>query len=198
MTYEETLKIMSVLKAAYPSFYRDMKRDDALAAVELWASMFADDDYGIVGAAVKALIASDEKGFPPVIGQVKARIRQITEPSPMTEMEAWALVSRAISNSTYNSEEEFERLPPEVQAVVHDPGQLRQWAMGSADDLETVVASNFQRSFRAKEKARKEYAALPHDVKRMMLRHGANAALPDGSDGLMRLFDGGESNDPVG
>ena len=188
MTYEETLKIMSVLKAAYPSFYRDMKRDDALAAVELWASMFADDDFGIVCAAVKALIAGDEKGFPPVIGQVKARIRQLTEPVQMTELEAWALVSRAVRNSTYNSEEEFAKLPPEIQDVVHDPGQLRQWAMGSAEELETVIASNFQRSFRAREKARKEYAALPGDVKRMMLQAGAFRELPEGSEGLQKLF----------
>ena len=188
MTYEETLKIMSVLKASYPSFYRDMKRSEAEGIVNLWAEMFADDDYGIVGAAVKALIASDEKGFPPVIGQVKARIRQITEPTPMTELEAWALVSRAVSNSTYNSEEEFAKLPPEIQAVVHDPGQLRQWAMGSSEDLETVIASNFQRSFRAKQKARQEYAALPGDVKRMMLQTGAIRELPEGSDGLQKLF----------
>ena len=188
MTYDETLKIMSVLKAAYPGFYRDMKRQDALEAVDLWAAMFADDDFGIVCAAVKALIAADEKGFPPVIGQVKARIRQLTEPKQMTELEAWALVSRAVRNSTYNSEEEFANLPPEIQDVVHDPGQLRQWAMGSAEELETVIASNFQRSFRAREKARKEYAALPGDVKRMMLQAGAFRELPDGSDGLQKLF----------
>lgn len=191
MTREETLQIMSVLKAAYPSFYKDMSRKDALAAVDLWAAMFADDDFGIVCAAVKAMIVNDEKGFPPVIGQVKARIRQLTEPVQMTELEAWALVSKAVRNSTYNSEEEFAKLPPEIQAVVHDPEQLRQWAMGSTEELETVIASNFQRSFRAKEKSRREYAALPSDVKQIMLKAGVRRELPEGSDGLERLFGGG-------
>lgn len=191
MTREETIKILSVLRGAYPAFYRDVKKPEALATVNLWAEMFADDDYCVVGAAVKALIAGDEKGFPPVIGQVKATIRQLTEPVQMTELEAWALVSKAVRNSTYNSEAEFAKLPPEIQSVVHDPEQLRQWAMGSTEELETVIASNFQRSFRAKEKARKEYAALPSDVKQIMLQAGVRRELPEGSDGLERLFGGG-------
>jgi hypothetical protein len=33
MTREETGAIMAMLKAAFPAYYRDMSRDDALAAV---------------------------------------------------------------------------------------------------------------------------------------------------------------------
>ena len=188
MTREETLQILSVLRGAYPAFYRDTGRQEAEAIVGLWASMFADDDATIVAAAVKALIAGDEKGFPPVIGQVKARVRQITEPAQMTELEAWALVSKAVRNSTYNSEEEFAKLPHELQDVIRDPGQLRQWAMGSTEELETVIASNFQRSYRTHQQRRKELNALPSDVKKMMLQAGVTRALPEGSDGLERLF----------
>lgn len=77
MDREETLKIMAVLKAAYPAYYRDMPKRDAENAVSLWNEMFAEDDYAVVGAAVKALIASDVKGFPPNIGAVKAQIQRI-------------------------------------------------------------------------------------------------------------------------
>lgn len=188
MTREETIQILSVLRGAYPAFYRDTGRQEAEAIVSLWAAMFADDDAAIVGAAVKALIAGDEKGFPPVIGQVKARIRQITEPAVMTELEAWSLVSKAVTNSTYNSEEEFAKLPLEIQEVIRDPGQLRQWAISPAEDLETVIASNFQRSYRVHQQRRKEYTALPSDVKKMMLQAGAMRALPEGSDGLEKIF----------
>lgn len=188
MTREETIQILSVLRGAYPAFYRDTSRQEAEAVVNLWAAMFADDDAAVVGAAVKALIAGDEKGFPPVIGQVKAKIRQITEQTPMTELEAWSLVSKAISNSSYNSEAAFAKLPPEIQDVIRNPGQLRQWALGSAEELETVIASNFQRSYRTHQQRRKEYNALPSDVKKMMLQAGETRALPEGSDGLEKLF----------
>lgn len=196
MTREETIKILSVLRGAYPAFYRDITKQEAESTIALWESMFEEEPYELVGAAVKAFISGDGKGFPPAIGQIKERIRQITAPKEMTEQEAWAIVSKAIQKSTYGSVEEFAKLPPEIQAVVHDPGQLRQWAIGSADDLETVVASNFMRSFRAKQKSIKEYMALPTSVKQMMLTAGF------GNDptepGLVRMFGGGDNVQMLG
>lgn len=165
MDRQETMKILSVLRGAYPAFYRDTSRQEAEAIVNLWAGMFAEDDYQLVAAAVKALIVADKKGFPPVIGQVKEYIRKLTAPEEMTEQEAWALVSKAIRNGTWGAKEEFEALPPQIQRIVGSPTQLSDWAKMDSDSVHSVVASNFQRSYRAKVKADKEYAALPADVK---------------------------------
>lgn len=188
MTREDTIKILSVLRGAYPAFYRDITKQEAESTIALWESMFDEEPYELVAAAVKAFISGDGKGFPPAIGQIKERIRQITTPEEMTEQEAWSLVSKALRNSTYGSEEEFKKLPPEVQAVVHDPGQLKQWAMSPADEVETVIASNFMRSFRAKQKATKEYMALPTEVKRLMISAGYRS---DPTEvGLVKMFGG--------
>ena len=188
MTREDTIKILSVLRGAYPAFYRDITKQEAESTIALWESMFDEEPYELVGAAVKAFISGDGKGFPPSIGQIKERIRLITQPEEMTEQEAWSLVSKALRNSTYGSEEEFAKLPPEVQAVVHDPGQLRQWAIGPADDVETVIASNFMRSFRAKQKASKEYLALPTSVKQLMIAAGYRSDPTEA--GLVKMFGG--------
>ena len=77
MTRDETLKIMAVLKATYPNFYKDMTRRDAEGVVALWTDMFSEDSYNAVAAAIKAFIASDSKGFPPVVGQVKQRVTEL-------------------------------------------------------------------------------------------------------------------------
>ncbi len=188
MTREDTIKILSVLRGAYPAFYRDITKQEAESTIALWMSMFEEEPYELVGAAVKAFISGDGKGFPPAIGQIKERIRQITQPEEMTEQEAWSYVSKALRNSTYGSVEEFAKLPPEVQAVVHDPGQLRQWAMAEADEVETVIASNFQRSFRAKQKVSREYLALPTEVKQLMLSAGYKS--DPTAVGLVRMFGG--------
>lgn len=188
MTREDTIKILSVLRGAYPGFYRDITKQEAESTIALWSSMFDEEPYELVGAAVKAFISGDSKGFPPAIGQIKERIRLITQPEEMTEQEAWSYVSKALRNSTYGSVEEFQKLPAEVQAVVHDPGQLRQWARAEADEVETVIASNFMRSFRAKQKATKEYKALPTDVKRLMISAGFRSGPTE--VGLVRLFGG--------
>ena len=136
--------------------------------MSLWSAMFSDDDFMIVAAAVKALIAGDEKGFPPVIGQVKARIRQITQPQEMTEGEAWALVAKAIRNSAYDSRKEFDALPEQIQRIVGAPSQLRDWGTMDSDTVHSVVASNFQRAYRVKAEQKRNYAALPSDVKAMI------------------------------
>ena len=188
MTREDTIKILSVLRGAYPAFYRDITKQEAESTISLWESMFDEEPYELVGAAVKAFISGDGKGFPPAIGQIKERIRQITQPEEMTEQAAWSLVSKALRNSTYGSEEEFAKLPAEIQAVVHDPGQLRQWAMSPAEDVETVIASNFMRSYRAKQKASKEYLALPTSVKHLMIEAGYRK---DPTEvGLVQMFGG--------
>lgn len=168
MTAIETTKVLAVLKATYPNFYRDMPDDEIDGIIGIWEEMFRDDDYQIVAAAVKALIAADAKGFPPVIGQVKARIRQITHPQEMTEGEAWALVHAAIRNSGYDSREEFDKLPRVIQHVVGGPSQLRDWSQMDIETVQSVVASNFQRAYRAKSQSIREYAVLPDDIKRLI------------------------------
>lgn len=191
MTREDTIKILSVLRGAYPAFYRDITKQEAEATIALWESMFDEEPYVVVAAAVKAFISGDGKGFPPSIGQIKERIRLITQPEEMTEQEAWSYVTKAIRNSTYGSAEEFAKLPPEVQAVVHDPGQLRQWALTDVSEIETVVASNFMRSFRAKQKSMREYLALPTEVKRFMIAAGFRT---DPTEvGLVRAFGGNDN-----
>ena len=179
MNQTETLKIMAVLRGAYPAFYRDMSRKEAESVVALWAEMFAEDDVAIVAAAVKALIATDDKGFPPHIGAVKAKVRQITQPSGMTPQEAWNLVAKAIRNSAYESREEYDKLPKDIQRLVGSPNQLRDWALMDSETVHSVVASNFQRSFSIRQKADNDFKALPRDVQAMIGTVAERMALHD-------------------
>ena len=186
MTDRETLRVLAVLRAAYPRFYAGITDGDIDGIAALWQELFAQDDYRIVTAAVKALICGDEKGFPPVPGQVKARIRQITRPQEMTEGEAWALGSKAIRNSAYESGAEFGRLPAGVQRIVGSPSQLRDWGAMDSGTVHSVVASNFQRAFRSRQERDRAYAELPPDVKALIHRIAscdAPEALPDSGKG---------------
>jgi len=188
MTYDETLSIMAVLKAAYPNFYRDMKRSEAEGIVSLWTEMFKDEPAEIVAVAVKAHIVNDKKGFPPHIGAIKEAILKIKRPDEMTEMEAWALVDKATRNAKYGAREEFEKLPPLIQRLVGSPNQLREWAMMESDKVASIVSSNFQRSFRARATSEREFLALPADVRGVMeqLADGMRApALPDAERKLL-------------
>lgn len=161
------MAIMAILREAYPMYYKDKSKDELTASVNLWASMFAEDDPRLVQSAIKAWIATDTKGFPPVIGQIKDKMRRLSEPEQMCENEAWDIVSRAIGDSNYGSVEQFEQLPPVIQKSVGSARQLQEWAQMDASEVQTVVASNFMRSYRVKIKHEQEYNALPNDVKEL-------------------------------
>lgn len=165
MTDVEAIKILAVLKAAYLASYNRLPDDDAEAIVNLWAEMFIDEPYEVVGAAVKSFIAADISGYPPSIGQIKDSIRKIMHPADLSEAEAVAKIMQATRNSTYNAREEFEKLPPMLQKLVGSPAQLREWAMADGHAVNTVIASNLQRSYRAVQERQREYDALPENIK---------------------------------
>lgn len=161
MTFEETGSILDIISGAYPNFQGEIN------TLKVWYEIFIDYDVRLVAAAVKSFISSDEKGFPPVPGQIMGKLRLITERGADTELEAWGKVLKAISRGTYNAKEDFEKFPDEIQRIVGSPNQLREWAMMDSDTVQSVVASNFQRSYRARMKRKAEFDALPADVKQL-------------------------------
>jgi len=164
MTRQEALAIMAMLKTAYPSFYKDFSKEELNAAINLWATMFADDPAYIVTEAVKSLICTLK--YPPTIADVKEKIATITQPPTMTEMEAWDMVRRAISY--YHANEAFANLPPMLQKIVGSPNQLREWALMDVETVNSVIQSNFMRSYRVMAAREREYAMLPSSTKKFI------------------------------
>ena len=73
--------------------------------------MIGDLDYQQAQAALKAYAQTDTSGFAPSVGQLRAKVVELTTAAEMFEGEAWALVRRAIGRSAYYSSEEFAKLP---------------------------------------------------------------------------------------
>ncbi len=166
MDRNETTQILTVLKAAYPHSFKGLSKRDANAMIDLWQMMFAADSYEAVNAAVAALISTRKEGFTPTIGEVKERMafarEQVT--GALSEQEAWALVEKACRNGLYGYQAEFDKLPPEIQRAVGAPEQLKAWAGMDAETVNSVVASNFMRNYRAQAQREKERAMLPPSV----------------------------------
>jgi hypothetical protein len=168
MNITETLKIFSVLKANYHNFFKNITKIDAEAQVSLWAEMFEDTPYEVVGMAVKSYIATNIEPYPPSVGQIKEQIRQLTQQQEMTEQEAVSLILKACSNSIYNSQEEFDKLPPTLQRLAVSPTQLREWATMDSDVLHSVVASNLMRSYKAIAEKERQHQALPSNLQNLI------------------------------
>ena len=179
MTKKEMAEILAVMQANYPDDFRGMSDEAMHGKINLWFMQFRDDDYKEVLAAVMAHIATDTNRFMPPVGVIKAKLVEIRQPNEMTELEAWELVSKATRNSTYNSAEEFAKLPPVVQRLVGSHMQLKEWAAMDSETLQSVVASNFQRSYKVRAKNEREYLALPSSVKTFMEGIAGGMRMPE-------------------
>ena len=170
MTREETVKIMRIICDSYPNY----KPTNLSEIVDVWCMMLSDYTYDEVSIALKAYITSNTSGFAPAIGQLIAMMQTITQEQELNEMEAWALVSKAIRNSAYNSVEEFAKLPSLVQKAVGIPNQLRQWALDENFN-EQVASSNFMRCYNVEVKRHYEIARMPIEVRQLIQNMPVNA-----------------------
>ncbi|MFR4978334.1 MAG: replicative helicase loader/inhibitor [Butyricicoccus sp.] len=178
MTKQEIVQLMAIIREFYPTYYRNKTEEETKISARLWWDMFQEDDGMQVLAAVKAFVATDTKGFPPSVGQIKQRLVQLKMPDMPDEAEAWKQVWTAIQNSSYHSKEEFEKLHPIVQRVVGQPEMLKAWAMQNPDDAQTVIASNFQRAYRARAAAATERLALPSEIRQLLEQADKTHTLP--------------------
>ena len=179
MTKKEMAEIIAIMQANYPDDFRGMSDKAMNGKINLWFMQFRDDDYKDVLAAVMAHIATDTGRWMPPVGVIKAKLTEIRLPEELTPQEAWELVSKATRNSTYNSGEEFDKLPPVVQRLVGSPMQLKEWAAMDTDTLQSVVGSNFQRSYKVRAAKEREFLALPSAVQQTMMQIAAGMKMPE-------------------
>ena len=153
-----------MVQAAFPNY----KPPDKTVAVNTWFLMLADYPYQQVQMALKAYIATDTSGFAPSIGQIIDKMQMINSHAEQNEMEAWSLVSKALRNGNYKSKEEFEKLPDLVKEAVGSPENIHNWAQSDIKSIESVIQSNFIKSYRLVVNRQKEIQKLPKDIKAMI------------------------------
>ncbi len=173
MTEEETARIMTLLQAEYPGSFSRLDDRQMALKLELWIREFERDEYNLVYAAVR-LLMKENREFAPNIGQIRDKMDLLLAPDELDETQAWALVAKACTNGLYGAQKEFDKLPPDVQRVVGSPEQLKAWAGMDAETVQSVVASNFRRSYRVRKARERELAMIPADV-REMIQGAANS-----------------------
>lgn len=166
MNNQETVKIITIIKTAYPRYYVSTDQSEIKLQIETWQNLFTDEPFVLVEQAVKALICTLK--FPPTIADVKEKIQFITQPKAMTEMEAWGTVLTAIQDSYYNASEQFGKLTLAIQKIIGSPNQLRIWGQMDFETVNSVIQSNFMRSFKSETANEKEYESLPASTKQMI------------------------------
>jgi hypothetical protein len=162
MTKDEVTLILGTLKTAYPKFYAEMSKQEMYSTIDLWSEMFAHERTDLVVAAVKNLINTFK--WPPTIADIKEEMYKLTETNSETPTELWNMVKKAIRNSSYNSYEEFQKLPEVAKKFVGSPNQLREWAIGT-DYNDSVVKGQFFKQIEIIQKREKDSKLMLPQVK---------------------------------
>lgn len=175
MTKKEAFEVITIMQTNYPDTFRQMSEDALEALVKLWQRAFDAEPASVVTNAVFAFMMTSTERYMPNIGQIKEQIRKMTTAPGLSEQQAWNLVHLALRNSTYGYKEEYAKLPSSVQTAVGSAEQLQAWAAMDADTVQSVVASNFMRSFKVVAKRDEEFAKLPEGMRSdLMAVHAAN------------------------
>ena len=165
MTREETSTCLKILRLAYPTFYSRMRIADMRDTLDLWATIFVDDDPRIVTHAIRDLIQT-HTGFPPEIADVKQKIREIVSAvtGAQTDEELWLTLIDATKNGYYGAEEEFQKLPPVVKRWCASPSRLRDLSHVDTEVLNTVVHGQFLKQITAMREQEEYKARLPVEL----------------------------------
>lgn len=171
MTREETVKIIRIMSDCYPNY----KPNNLSETVDVWQMMLDEYSYNQVSIALKAYVTSDTSGFAPSVGEIVAKIQLVSQPQELDGMAAWGLVSKALRNGTYGAVEEFNKLPPLVRQAVGIPDNLKNWATSDYQTIETVIQSNFLRTYEVIVKRETEISRMPGNIKSLIEKTNADS-----------------------
>lgn len=161
MEREEFKILVKGMKAVYaqPTFIPDQD------AFNVWYELLKDLPYEQANIAIQKYMLTEK--FPPTIADIRTKATEIIAPDEeeISELQAWALVRKALCNSNYNAEGEFAKLPEACQIAVGSASNLREWALMDSDEVETVEQSHFIRNYRTALQRMKDDAKLPDNIK---------------------------------
>lgn len=171
MTREQVGELLMTIQAYYPNY----NPPDKEITLNAWYKMFDEYPEELVLQALRACIATNTSGFAPDVGQIMSKIQTISQPQELDGMTAWGLVSKALRNGTYGAAEEFNKLPPLVRQAVGMPDNLKNWATADYQTIETVIQSNFLRTYETVVKRANEINRMPDNIKTLIEKANVNS-----------------------
>lgn len=75
MTLEESIKLLALIKLAYPTSYRDIDKETKLATVNMWQRNFGGVHFSIMEMALDHFVKKSK--FPPTIAEMCDELKSI-------------------------------------------------------------------------------------------------------------------------
>lgn len=75
MTFEESVKLLALIKLAYPNSYKDIDKDTQVATVKMWQRAFSTVPSAIMELALDHFVKASK--FPPTIAEMCDELKGI-------------------------------------------------------------------------------------------------------------------------
>ncbi len=136
MNLEETHKLLTIIRAAYPNIYKSSDFDETAFMIQrgLWHSTFKDCTYQEVFTAFNTWLATEP--FPPTLAHLNKLIKKARTPEAFVSAElAWEQVGNAIRKYGWvNQEKAMNSFAPNIQRAIQYIGGWQR--LCSATDKE--------------------------------------------------------------
>lgn len=135
MTKEESKQILMILKANYPHSFKGWNEDQATYFTLLWAEAFKNAKLQEVVQAVKNVIYTDTREFPPNIAQIKEEMFKKYESVQADKSQSWETVLRSAKCDYQRARENFDKLPPNIKQAVGSPSFLVELGYSNSNEV---------------------------------------------------------------
>lgn len=173
MTKDEFKQIVKGLKSIYadPKFIADQ------FSFDMWYGLLSDLTYEVASMATQAYMQSET--YFPTPASIRKYAVQVTSKDDMSELEAWNMVYKAMSNiRDGNAKAEFDKLPAVIQKALGNPASLKEMSIMDVETVNTVEQSHFIRAYRAALEREKKTMQLHPSLRQIGERYGTDG-LPE-------------------
>ncbi|MBR6902604.1 MAG: hypothetical protein IKN39_01790 [Clostridia bacterium] len=137
MTFNEIMILLGQINIIYPNEKPGGKEEMAVRA-KLWQEDLCDVSAELVEMAFRQYRKTNTSGFAPKPAHLLNIIRCVFGKS-LDDGEITCLLKRALSNSAFNSQAEFDRLPDDLKKVVGNAGELYYQSQRSLTDTDFYI-----------------------------------------------------------
>ena len=149
----ETVKLLEILNAAYPTAFKKLSTGEKLAQIGIWQYEFRNDSADVVEVALNEYILHNQ--YPPTIAGVRQYMQLLDNSDAELLSEAWSAVCGNIR---------FEDLSAENKLFFGSQARVDQYGYDS-DTVQTVFAGQHKKALseiRKRVRVKKAVEQLPN------------------------------------
>ena len=137
MTGNEVSKFLSYLRDLYPN-EKPLSAEAVKTRIIFWSDALKNIAFETAMKALSTYYQTSTSGFAPQPAHILNIIRRRDR---LSDAEIHLRLVRAICDSAYHAEEQFNKLPAEIRAIVGSPAELKKQAMRPQDDARIYILS---------------------------------------------------------